>query len=81
MGEKGMLRASRNGNKIHVGPLAKYTQDSVFSHMFGADPDEAHSAEADCMALLRIMTALGPDFNDFLLSKSAKKFDTVVPMR
>ena len=80
MGRAGILLPSyRNGKKMRMEPPRSYKQEDIHAHLLGTPPSGAHSAEADCMALMRITAALGPEFTDWMAA-NAKSMETVAPM-
>lgn len=80
MGKTGILLPSyRNGKKMRMEPPRSYKQEDIHMALLGYAPPGAHSAEADCMALMRITAALGPEFTDWM-DANAKSMETVAPM-
>ncbi|XP_014241279.1 three-prime repair exonuclease 1 [Cimex lectularius] len=45
-----------------------YRLQAVYQHLFGKPPENSHTAEGDCLALLKCIAAIGTPFHDWVLS-------------
>ena len=61
---------------MEQGPPENYKMPTIHKFLLGLEPSSTHSAEADCLSLMRITAVLGPDWEDWVRN-NAKKLSSI----
>ena len=54
-----------------TGPPENFQQATLHEYLLGMKPSITHSAEADCLSLMRITAALGSDWTDWVRNNAS----------
>ena len=57
--------------KKRMGPPDNFRQATLHKYLLGLEPSSSHSAEADCLSLMRITAALGSDWTDWVRNNAS----------
>ena len=52
------------------GPPPNFRLPTLHEYLLGLEPSSSHSAEADCLSLMRITAALGSDWQDWVMKNT-----------
>ena len=57
--------------KKRIGPPVNFRQPTLHKYLLGLEPSSSHSAEADCLSLMRITATLGSDWTDWVRNNAS----------
>ena len=65
-----------DAKRRRTGPPENFQQATLHEYLLGMKPSVTHTAEADCLSLMRITAVLGPDWTDWV-EGNAKKLSSI----
>ena len=66
-----------DAKRRRTGPPENFQQATLHEYLLGMKPSVTHTAEADCLSLMRITAALGDDFRNYVRN-NAKEFNSII---